>query len=119
MIEVRRRGSACHRAPDGTELVTEDGLSGRGLIRADESESFAEPMRSGPHRSTFSSVRTVLGLARRYWFDALVLAGIGVGIAGIVVGHDRTGGPTGPLWFDVLATVAILSPRRRWASRRS
>lgn len=117
MIEVRRRGSACHRAPDGTELVTEDGLSGRGLIRADESESFAEPMRSGPHRSTFSSVRTVLGLARRYWFDALVLAGIGVGIAGIVVGHDRTGGPTGPLWFDVLATVAILSPllaRRRF-----
>jgi signal transduction histidine kinase len=97
--------------------VREDRLSRRRLIRADESESFPEPMRSGPRRSTFSRVKTVLGLARRYWFDALVLAGIGVGIAGIAVGHDRTDGPTGPLWFDVLATVAILSPllaRRRF-----
>jgi len=62
-------------------------------------------------------VKTLLRLARRYWFDALVLAGIGVGLAGVVAGQGRTDGPTGPLWFDVLAIVAILSPlfaRRRF-----
>jgi signal transduction histidine kinase len=62
-------------------------------------------------------VKSLLRLARRYWFDALVLAGIGVGLAGVVVGQGRTGGPTGPAWFDALAIVAILSPlfaRRRF-----
>ena len=62
-------------------------------------------------------MKTLLRLARRYWFDALVIAGIGVGLAGVVVGQGRTGGPTGPAWFDALAIVAILSPlfaRRRF-----
>jgi signal transduction histidine kinase len=62
-------------------------------------------------------VRTLFGLARRYWFDVLVVAGIGIGIAGAVVGQGRTDGPTGPAWFDALAVVAILSPlffRRRY-----
>jgi signal transduction histidine kinase len=62
-------------------------------------------------------VGTFFGLARRYWFDALVLAGIGIGIAGVVAGEGVTDGPTGPVWFDVLAIVAILSPlffRRRY-----
>jgi signal transduction histidine kinase len=62
-------------------------------------------------------VKTFRRLARRYWFDALVVVGIGVGIAGVVAGQGRTGGPTGPAWFDGLAIVACLSPlffRRRY-----
>jgi signal transduction histidine kinase len=62
-------------------------------------------------------VKTFRRLARRYWFDALVVVGIGVGIAGVVAGQGRTGGPTGPAWFDGLAIVACLAPlffRRRY-----
>jgi signal transduction histidine kinase len=56
-------------------------------------------------------------LARRYWFDALILAGLGLGLTGLALEHDRQNGPTGPLWFDVLAVFAILTPlffRRRF-----
>ncbi len=62
-------------------------------------------------------MKTVWRLARRYWLDALVLVAIGVGLVGVVLGQDRADGPLGPLWFDVLAVVAILSPllaRRRF-----
>jgi signal transduction histidine kinase len=62
-------------------------------------------------------VKRLLGPVRKYWFDALVLAGVGVGLAGVVAGQGRTGGPTGPAWFDAIAIVAILSPlflRRRF-----
>ena len=67
--------------------------------------------------STFTGVKTALGLARRYWFDAFVLAAIGIGIAGAVVGQGREEGPTGPAWVDAVAIVACLSPlllRRRY-----
>jgi signal transduction histidine kinase len=62
-------------------------------------------------------VKRVWPLARRYWFDALLLAGLGLGLAGAVVGQDDLDGPTGPLWFDVLAVVAIVTSlflRRRF-----
>ena len=62
-------------------------------------------------------VKTFLRLARRYWFDALILAGVGIGVSGAVLGRDRTDGPEGPLWFDVLAILAIVLPllaRRRF-----
>ena len=62
-------------------------------------------------------MRTGLRLVRRYWLDALVVIGIGVGIAGVVFGQGREDGPRGPLWFDVLAVAGILSPllaRRRF-----
>jgi signal transduction histidine kinase len=49
-------------------------------------------------------------LARRYWFDALMLVGVGIGVSGAVLGRDRTDGPEGPLWFDVLAILAIVLP---------
>jgi signal transduction histidine kinase len=62
-------------------------------------------------------VTRFLRLARRHWFDALILAGLGVGLAGTVVGQGERDGPTGPLWFDVLAIGGIVTPlfaRRRF-----
>jgi signal transduction histidine kinase len=56
-------------------------------------------------------------LARRYWFDALILAAVGVGLAEVTVAVHRKDGPLGPLWFDVLAILAITLPlfaRRRF-----
>jgi signal transduction histidine kinase len=61
-------------------------------------------------------VKTFLRFARRYWFDALLVIGIGVGIVSAVTGQGRSDGPRGPVWFDVFAIVAIVSPlflRRR------
>jgi signal transduction histidine kinase len=62
-------------------------------------------------------VKTFLRLARRYWFDALIAVALGLGVFGAVVSQDQSDGPTGPLWFDVLAVVAIVAPlffRRRF-----
>jgi signal transduction histidine kinase len=62
-------------------------------------------------------VKSFPRLARRYWFDALILAGVGIGVSGAVLGRDRTDGPEGPLWFDVLAILVIVLPllaRRRF-----
>jgi signal transduction histidine kinase len=56
-------------------------------------------------------------LARRYWFDALILVGVGVGLAEVVLTQDEIDGPQGPLWFDILAILAITLPlllRRRF-----
>ncbi len=55
--------------------------------------------------------------ARRYWFDAVILAVIGIGLTGAVLGQSKKDGPEGPLWFDVLAVLAIVLPllaRRRF-----
>jgi len=59
----------------------------------------------------------VWSLARRHWFDALVLVGVGVGLAEQVVTSGRKNGPAGPLWFDVVAILAVTLPlfvRRRY-----
>ncbi len=56
-------------------------------------------------------------LARRYWFDAVVVAMAGIGVTGAVLGRGHEIGPEGPLWFDVLAMLAIVLPllaRRRF-----
>ena len=55
--------------------------------------------------------------ARRYWFDALLLAMAGIGVTGAVLGRERINGPEGPLWFDILAILVIVLPllaRRRF-----
>jgi signal transduction histidine kinase len=55
--------------------------------------------------------------ARRHWFDALIVAGVGFGIAESTIRQNDRNGPRGPLWFDVLAILATVVPlfaRRRW-----
>jgi signal transduction histidine kinase len=55
-------------------------------------------------------------LAKRYWFDALLVVGIGVSVAVAVADQGKKNGPDGPLWFDVVAATAIIVPlfaRRR------
>jgi signal transduction histidine kinase len=49
-------------------------------------------------------------LLRRYWFDGLIVVGIGIGLASVVHGIHVKDGPHGPLWFDVLAAIAIPAP---------
>jgi signal transduction histidine kinase len=56
-------------------------------------------------------------LARAYWFDALILAAVGVGLAEATLTQDDKDGLLGPLWFDLLLTLAITLPlfaRRRF-----
>jgi signal transduction histidine kinase len=61
--------------------------------------------------------RRLWSLAREYWFDGLILAGVGVGLAEATVRQGDKHAPSGPLWFDLLATLAIVLPlfaRRRF-----
>jgi signal transduction histidine kinase len=61
--------------------------------------------------------RSVWTLARRYWFDALLLVAVGVGLAEETFTQHKKNGPEGPLWFDLLAILAITLPlflRRRY-----
>jgi signal transduction histidine kinase len=56
-------------------------------------------------------------LARTHWFDALLLVGLGFGLAEVVLTQDDSQGPTGPLWFDILYACGIVVPlffRRRF-----
>jgi signal transduction histidine kinase len=62
-------------------------------------------------------VRALRRFASRYWFDAVALGLLGIGITGAIVGRDRVNGPEGPLWFDLIALIAIIGPlllRRRF-----
>jgi signal transduction histidine kinase len=62
-------------------------------------------------------VKRLWSLLRRYWFDIVILTVVGIGLTGAVLGRERKDGPAGPLWFDVLAILAIVLPllaRRRF-----
>jgi signal transduction histidine kinase len=73
-----------------------------------------------PYSEYLQTVKRLWPFARRYWFDAVILAIAGLGITGSVLARDREVGPLGPegpLWFDVLALLAIILPllaRRRF-----
>ena len=62
-------------------------------------------------------MKRLWAFARRYWFDALLFAMAGIGVAGAVLGREHFDGPEGPLWFDILAILVIVLPllaRRRF-----
>jgi signal transduction histidine kinase len=66
------------------------------------------------------AVKRLWQLAQRYWFDALIVAGVGVALAVAVVDQHKKDGPRGPLWLDVLAVIAFTTPllaRRRFPFR--
>jgi signal transduction histidine kinase len=84
--------------------------------------SFGRPTRRSIVVSTVTTMRTTWErawpLAKRFWFDALLVVGIVIGILDAV---DHQGGGKdaahGPLWFDVLVAVGIVLPlffRRRY-----
>ncbi len=56
-------------------------------------------------------------LARRYWFDAAIVVGLGISLAGMIIGQGKTHGPDGPLALDIVLAWAIPAPllfRRRF-----
>jgi signal transduction histidine kinase len=62
-------------------------------------------------------VKLLWRLWSRYWFDVLIVAGIGIGIAIVVHDHGMVDGPYRSLWLDVPLVVAIIAPllaRRRF-----
>ena len=83
----------------------------RRIVRADEATA-----RAAEYLQTVTGTR-LWTLARTYWFDALILAFLGVGLAEVVVTQGDKDGPAGPLWFDILAVLGITLPlfaRRRF-----
>jgi signal transduction histidine kinase len=62
-------------------------------------------------------VKLLWRLWSRYWFDVLIVAAIGLGIATVVHDHGTVDGPYRSLWLDVPLVVAIIAPllgRRRF-----
>ena len=62
-------------------------------------------------------LKRIWGLAREYWFDAVVVGGLAWWLADAAINVHRPGGEEGPLWFDVLAALAFTTPffaRRRY-----
>ncbi len=74
-------------------------------------------MRRGPGYFQGVNRQRLWAFAREYWFYALLLAFLGVGLAENVLTQDDKGGPLGPMWFDLLALIGIVAPlffRQRW-----
>jgi len=62
-------------------------------------------------------VKRLWSFGRRFWFDGLLVVGLGVSIAGAVVGQGRLHGPEGPMWLDIVLALIIVGPlflRRRF-----
>src|SRR2546425_1313335 len=87
------------------------------VVRADDVWFVLEDEGARPHSEYLQIVKRLWPLARRYWFDAVILAVLGIGVTGAVLGRGHINGPEGPLWFDELAMLAIVLPllaRRRF-----
>jgi signal transduction histidine kinase len=105
-VTLRGLGGVRLRPRGRFEVVRADDL---GLIRAAEA--------LGPRWEYFQVVNRLSSFARRFWFDALIVVGMGISIAGAVVGQGRENGPEGPMWLDIVLAVLITGPllaRRRF-----
>ncbi len=63
------------------------------------------------------TLRRARQLAQEYWFDALILGGLAWWFADLAAYLHRPDGEQGPLWFDVVAILVIITPflaRRRY-----
>jgi len=95
-----------HRPQRRFGVLLEDDLR---VVLADEADRLRLEYLQG--------VKRLWPLLRGYWFDAVILAAAGIGVAGAVLGQELKDGPAGPVWFDVLAMLAIVLPllaRRRF-----
>src|SRR2546430_3515255 len=87
------------------------------VVRADDVWIVLEDEAAWSRSEYLQTVKRLWPLARRYWFDAVILALLGIGVTGAVLGRGHINGPEGPLWFDELAMLAIVLPllaRRRF-----
>jgi signal transduction histidine kinase len=103
--------------PSGAWLISHPAHGRFGVVLEDEVQVALGDEAVRPVLEYLRLVKRFLRLGRRYWFDVLVVAGLGVGLAGTVLSQGEKDGPTGPLWFDVLAMVGIVTPlfaRRRF-----
>jgi len=88
-----------------------------GLVLADDVSLVLSAEAKRSLSEYLQTVKRLWPLARQYWFDALALAVLGVGVTGAILGRGHEVGPEGPLWFDILAMLAIVLPllaRRRF-----
>src|SRR5262249_40603593 len=87
------------------------------VVRANDVGLVLTAEAPGPRSEYFQAVKRLSALARRYWFDALIVVGVGISIAGAIVGQGRDTGPEGPLWLDIILAFFIAGPllfRRRY-----
>jgi signal transduction histidine kinase len=69
-----------------------------------------EATRRNPEYLQSVTRQRLWAFARTWWFYALVLAFVGVGLAETVLTQNDVNGPLGPMWFDILATLGITLP---------
>jgi len=84
------------------------------LIPPDESKLVLVDDAAMPRPRYVQGVITARRLLSRYWFDGLVLFGLGLGVAIVVAHQDKL---DGPVWLDVILIIAIVVPflaRRRY-----
>jgi signal transduction histidine kinase len=87
------------------------------VVLADDVGIVLEDEAVWPRSEYLQTVKLLWRLSSRYWFDVLILAGIGMGIAIVVHDHGTFDGPYRSLWLDVPLVVAIVAPllaRRRF-----
>jgi hypothetical protein len=87
------------------------------LIREDDSR-LVLANEAGPALEEYlQAVGAIWRLAGRYWFDALILGAVGLGLAIAVAEVHTDKGPNGPVWLDAPLVVAMVVPlfaRRRF-----